>query len=336
MKKPDFDNLKNTITCKKEGQVPIIELHIDKGYKEKFLKREIKNTHDEIEFAIKNNHDFLLLSSGILKPAQSLGQKSENSKDRWANERKGVISTLHDFEQYNWPAVLGKDGEIISNTKTQLPRGMGLIITCGKIFTASWMLMGFDNFCISLYDNKNLVKKVIEKVAGIQFEYFKNIIEIEKDLIIAAVDDIAYTEGLMISADFIRGNVFPWYEKMGKICRHHDIPFIYHSDGNISQILDDLLTCGFSAIHPVEPKAMNILELKKKYKDKLCLLGNIELDILIRGKPEDVKKLVEYNLKNVASEGFYACGSSNSVTETVPVENYLALVETIKKFNLSL
>jgi len=78
---------------------------------------------------------------------------------------------------------------------------------------------------------------------------------------------------------------------------------------------------------------MNTLELAKKYKDKLCLLGNIELDILIRGNSEDVKKLVRYNLENVAKDGFYACGTSNSITEKVPVENYLTLVETVKEYN---
>jgi uroporphyrinogen decarboxylase len=194
------------------------------------------------------------------------------------------------------------------------------------------MLMGFDNFCMSLYENYSLVKKVFEKVGSIQFEVFKNIIATNSVGAIAAVDDIAYSEGLMISSSLLRDNLFPWYKKMGKICRKNQIPFIYHSDGNIMEIIDDLIDCGFTAIHPVEEKAMRISSVYNKYKDKLCLLGNIDMDILIRCNPEDVENLVLNNLKNLAPDGFYCCGSGNSVTKSIPVENYTALVRTTRRY----
>ncbi len=182
-----------------------------------------------------------------------------------------------------------------------------------------------EKILIKNYDIDGIYKK--------SYEYFKSIIDIGAADAIVAVDDIAYTEGLMISADILRENVFPWYEMMGKICKDLDIPFIYHSDGDIQEVLNDLITCGFNAIHPIEPKAMSITELAKKYKDSLCFLGNIELDTLTRGTPEDVKKLVKYNLENIVKDGFYACGSSNSVTEKVPIKNYSALIETVEEYN---
>ena len=225
-----------------------------------------------------------------------------------------------------------EDYSVFKDAQKIMPEGMKIIATGGKIFTASWMLMGFNNFCISTIENYDFVKKIFHKVGQIQFEIFRKIIEFDTVGAYAAIDDIAYTEGLMISTEILRENLFPWYKKMGKVCNKKNIPFIYHSDGKLWEIIDDLLDCGFNAIHPIEPKAMSIEEVNHKYKGKLCLLGNIEMDTLIRGSTEEVEKLVLRNLINIAKEGFYACGSSNTITTPMPVKNVRVIIDTVRKF----
>ncbi len=289
---PDFENLRNILLCRDRKLVPVIELIVDRGYKEKFFKRPLSGFKDELEFSLNNFHDFTLIHLGMLKPASTIGKDTEKDGVKWADESDGLIKTLRDFENYEWYDPEDENYNVFGHTKSMLPEGMGIITTTGKIFTATWMLMGFDNFCVSLYENYILVKKVFEKVGSIQYQVFKNIIETKSIGAIAAVDDIAYSEGLMISSKIFKDNLFPWYKKMGRICRKNQIPFIYHSDGNIIEIIDDLIECGFTAIHPVEEKAMKITEVHKKYKERLCLLGNIDMDVLIRSKPENVKKLV--------------------------------------------
>ena len=43
---------------------------------------------------------------------------------------------------------------------------------------------------------------------------------------------------------------------------------------------------GANAVHPIEPKAMDINEVKKRYGDKLAIMGNIDVDKLTRGTKE--------------------------------------------------
>jgi uroporphyrinogen decarboxylase len=317
MYKPDFENLKNVLLCRDRKFVPLIELHIDEGFKEKYLSKKPLSLEDEIKFSLEHCHDFILAAKGILKPAKTIGNQTEKDGMTWADEDDGLIRNINDLENYDWMEPDKEDYSVFSDAK--------------KIFTATWMLMSFNNFCISTIENPGLVKKVFSKVGQIQFEVFSKIIEFETVGAFAAVDDIAYTEGLMISADILRENVFPWYKKMGQICKKKNVPFIYHSDGRIWEIIDDLLECGFNAIHPIEPKAMSIKEVQDKYEDRLCLLGNIEMDTLIRGTDKDVEKLVLNNLKNIARSGFYACGSSNTITSPMPVENVRAMVDTVRK-----
>jgi uroporphyrinogen decarboxylase len=88
-----------------------------------------------------------------------------------------------------------------------------------------------------------------------------------------------------------------------------------------------------NAIHPIEPKAMDILEVKKRYGGKLCVIGNIDLGYtLTRGSPEETESEVKEKLRTVAPGGGYCLGSSNSIPEYVKPENFRAMVETTKKY----
>ena len=332
MFEPDFNNLKNTLLRKKNSHVPLIELHIDEGFKVKYLKKKPVSIEDEIKFSLGHCHDFILAAKGMLKPAKTIGRETEKDGMVWADEEDGLIRNIKDVDRYPWIDPEEEDYTVFEEGQKVLPDNMKIIATAGKIFTATWMLMGFNNFCISTIENYDLIKKVFARVGHIQFEVFKKIIEFESVGAFAAIDDIAYTEGLMISADILRENLFPWYKKIGEICNAKGIPYIYHSDGNIWEVIDDLIDCGFHAIHPVEPKAMSAKKILERYQDKLCLLGNIEMDTLIRGSTEEVKRLVLHNLKDIASRGFYGCGASNTITTPMPIENVRIMVETVKKY----
>jgi uroporphyrinogen decarboxylase len=73
---------------------------------------------------------------------------------------------------------------------------------------------------------------------------------------------------------------------------------------------------------------MDILELKRNYGHRLCLIGNIDLNYtLTRATPEEVRREVAERIAGVGPGGGYCLGSSNSVTAYVPMENYNAMRE---------
>lgn len=63
--------------------------------------------------------------------------------------------------------------------------------------------------------------------------------------------------------------LMPQYKK---VADNFSIPWIYHSDGMLYDVLDDLVTLGMNAIHPVEPLAMVIKLLKEKYGSHIVIL----------------------------------------------------------------
>jgi uroporphyrinogen decarboxylase len=103
---------------------------------------------------------------------------------------------------------------------------------------------------------------------------------------------------------------------------------IFHSDGDLWPVLDDIISCGFDALHPIEPKAMDIVKVQAYAQGRLALVGNIDIDFpLGRGTPEDVRAQVRERIAALAPGGGYLLGSSNSIPDWVPVENYAAMLE---------
>jgi uroporphyrinogen decarboxylase len=98
-------------------------------------------------------------------------------------------------------------------------------------------------------------------------------------------------------------------------------------------LLDDLLTLGFDALHPLEPGPMDIEAVKRDYGDRLCLVGNIDLHYtLTLGTPEEVDAEVKQRIETIGMGGGYMISSANSITSYCKIENVRAMIEAIRKY----
>ena len=200
------------------------------------------------------------------------------------------------------------------------------------VFEESRWLMGFSNFCITLYEDPDLIKAITDKVGSFLLNVVRNCADFPDVGGIWHSDDCAYKTSTMIAPELMRRYIFPWYKKMGDVCKLKGLPFLYHSDGYLWPVFDDLIACGYNAVQALEPEAIDIAEVKKEYGDKLCLIGSISIDTLAKGTLEDVEREVKQRIKTVAPGGGFAVGSSSSVANYIPLENYLAMIEATRKY----
>jgi uroporphyrinogen decarboxylase len=146
-------------------------------------------------------------------------------------------------------------------------------------------------------------------------------------------DDLGYTTGFMVNPKVLREHVFPWNKRIGELVRARGLPYIYHSDGRVYDVIDDLIECGFHALHPCERASTDIDRVKREYAGRLCLCGNIDLDsTLTLGTPDDVEEEVKTRIRTIGPGGGYCCGSSNSVPEYVPIDNFRAMIAAVAKY----
>lgn len=338
--KPDITSFIKTLKNNYSGYFPIAELGIHPIIKEMFLEKKINTLKDEIDFWYNAGYDYIKLQpSADFNPGKiGLDNKYSFNEDgtvfrKWATEGNGVITNLEEFEKYLFPQKTDFCYSKFDEVKKYLPDGMGVIGQYGDIFTMTWEMMGFETFSLALFENEDLVYELNQKIGNLVLDMFYNFIQNENVNAIWYSDDIAYTNGLMVSPGVLDNFFFPWLKQIGKLAKQYNKPLIYHSDGILFDVFEKIIDCGVSAIHPIEPKAMDIIQVHQKYGHKLCLIGNIDVDILARCDKNFIRKNILDNLEKIGKQSGYIVGSGNSIPEYVNFENYLILIETVKAYN---
>ena len=89
---------------------------------------------------------------------------------------------------------------------------------------------------------------------------------------------------------------------------------------------------GMNAIHPLEPGSMDLEELKKRYGDRIAFIGNINMDLLATGMPDQIRREVRERIALLGPRYGYLVSSSNSVADYCRAENVRAMVDAVKEF----
>jgi len=333
----DIIEFKKNLLLQKSNYIPMAELGIHPEIKSRYIGRQILSIEDEIEFWYKAGYDYVKLQpKADFNPAK-IGISDEKSfkedgtlNFNWATEGKGVINSFEDFEKFVFPKVEDFDYSNFERAKKNLPEGLGIIGQYGDIFTMTWEMMGFEAFSFALFENPDLIKALNDKIGELILSMFNYFAESDAVDVIWFSDDIAYTNGLLMSPEVLDEYFFPWLKKIGDLAKAAGKPLIYHTDGVLFDVFDKIIECGVDAIHPIEPKAMQIKEVKEKYGDKLCLIGHVDVDLLSRGSEEEVVKVIEKNIEQAWNNTGYCVGSGNSIPQYVKYENYMAMLNFMK------
>lgn len=323
--------------------MPLAEFQVDTQLMEKFMGRPVRDVRDRIAFQAAAGFDFIYLRANYdypgMSPVVSTGTprswEYSPEKETEGNFEARQISALADLDAFSWPDPETVDIAHFETAAQAMPPGMGIITGVGGIFTRTWMLMGYEHFSLSLADNPELVARVAAQVGQIQLAVLRRLIRLPRVVAIWYGDDLAYTEGLMVSPKVLRKYFFPWIEELSGMAHAAGMPFIMHTDGNVRAVLDDLIALGLNALHPIEPKAMDLYELKRRYGQKLALFGNIDLGYTLvagEGTPRAIRDEVRQRIKDLAPGGGYAIASGAGATRYVALENFQAMREAALEF----
>lgn len=144
------------------------------------------------------------------------------------------------------------------------------------------------------------------------------------------MDDLAWNKAPFISPKVFREFFLPHMKEVAQTIKK---PWVFHSDGNIAPILEDLIELNMDALHTIQPDVMDISEVKEKYGDKLCLTGNTDLHYtLTRVTTEYVTSEVEERIRAAGKNGGYIISSAMTLADYCKPENVLAMADAIKDY----
>lgn len=249
------------------------------------------------------------------------------------------IRSLDDLEAYRPAAV---DEEWVRTSWVAEMRGRQALFAphtmyvpghgCG--FHAAYGLMGQTLFSCAIYDARSDVDRIVEALNQNAVCHAHAAARARLCPLFFVGDDIAYKGRLMFSPAFLRQTFLPCLRRMIRPLKDAGIRVIYHSDGDLTEILDDLVESGIDGLNPIEPAAgMDIGFLKRRYGRRLILVGNVDCSqVLPLGSKEAVRQAVRECVQDASRGGGHFIGSSSEVTPSTPVENILAFYEACREY----
>ncbi len=247
---------------------------------------------------------------------------------------KPEMDAMKFLDTYKMPNP--KDPKNLSSLRDAIKRLKGkkaIIFLMHSSLIYPIFIRGFENYMMDYYTNPEFAKRLSDILTDFFVEMTKEAIALGADAVVEA-EDYSGTRGLWMSVDMLSKFVIPGLRKVIKVVKDANIPFIKHCDGDLWPIMDLLVNEGIDCLNPIEPDAgMDIGEVKKMYGNRISLWGNIDCaNLLTFKKPEDVINATKECIKKASYGGGHILSSSNTIHSAVPIENFMAMINTAREY----
>lgn len=336
-----FERIQKVLKGEIPDRVPVMEMWIDpRTYKVLYPDFTY---YDFIEHSV---YDAVCSFAGIVDPEIIWIDKDlKTFRDKWG--------TLKRFTEEAIPLILNEprlkceddligydppdpdDKQILQSVRCIADRfkGKKAVVFVGEdVFAVPQYLRGgLENLLIDIKLEPGFVRKMIDITVEYFVNLYRNVIREGAEIIILG-DDYASNTGPIMSPQDFEGLILPGLSTIVSEIKRAGAYCIKHSDGNIWPILDMIMGTGIDAIGPLQLGAGMFLErIKEKYSG-ICVMGNVEMDTLIRGTIEDVVKETKDCIAKVSPGGRHIISSGNTISSGVKPENLKAMLDTVMEF----
>ncbi|MCL5408511.1 MAG: hypothetical protein M1135_00575 [Candidatus Omnitrophica bacterium] len=247
------------------------------------------------------------------------------------------VKTPEEIKNYPWPDIdADYRWENISKKVEEVKKSdhISFLGTGISFFESAWGIRGFEEFMMDMAEKNGIAKSILDKIYDITIKCTQNVAKSGVD-VLQSGSDVATQRGLLMSKKMWRDYFFPIMRDSIKEAKKikPDILVIYHSCGNVMDLIEGFIEAGIDILNPIQPEAMNIFELKKIYGDVLTFHGGIGVQsVLPFGTPQEVRDITQKTIDIMGKGGGYLCSSSHNIRPETPWENLMAFVETVREY----
>ncbi len=191
---------------------------------------------------------------------------------------------------------------------------------------------GLELFTYLSYDEPELVREWITVLNEREVRRARAIADPEIAPVMLVYTDIASKSGPLHTPEWLRREFFPLVRRLVETYHERGVACIYHSDGNLNPVLEDLVATGIDGINPVEKLAgMDMADVRARFP-RLVIAGGIDVSqLLTLGSPEEVRQECRRAIDATGGLGFLM-GSTTELLPMVKVENVLAMLQTARSY----
>lgn len=203
-----------------------------------------------------------------------------------------------------------------------------LVTNTGGVICADYS----DEFCEKLFTAPAEIEAMAEATLRAGLDTARRFRDLGVDAVYTA-SDIADNSGPFFSPAQMQRFVIPFLDRWARACQEIGLYTILHTDGQITRYLNDIADTAVDALQAIDPVAgMDMAATRSIVGDRLCLCGNIDCGLLLRGTPAQVFASTRVLLESCKAVGGLVLGASNAVQPEVPMENYRAMLEAWRSY----
>lgn len=203
----------------------------------------------------------------------------------------------------------------------------------GPISSVYWMQGMVDYMCDCMTDTDQM-EILTGRVMEFEIQRAKLFLDHGAEAILMA-DDIGFNSGVMLPPQIMDRLAYPYYRKfIDEVKSYREVPIFFHSDGYIYKEIPRIIESGFDGLQSLQPSAgMDIAKIKAEYGDKLCLMGNVDLDELMPfGTVEQVETQIRQLIDSAGAGGGFILSTCNIFTNSIKTENAFAMYKTAEAY----
>jgi uroporphyrinogen-III decarboxylase len=223
------------------------------------------------------------------------------------------------------------DWDQVRAAKQAQERGALVLANIPGGFDLPRQLMGEEAACVCYYDDPGLMHDILNTITDTAINVLSRVSEQVTVDCLAVHEDMAGKSGPLAGPSQIREFIKPYYRAVWELLSSRGTKlFSQDSDGDMSSVICAFLDCGVNVLYPAEPAAgMDIVELRKRYGDKLAFKGGIDKHVLRQDKAA-IRRELEYKMQPMMRRGT-VFGLDHRIPNGTPLEHYRYYVNTARE-----
>lgn len=195
-----------------------------------------------------------------------------------------------------------------------------------------YLLAGYELFSYLMIDDYGLLIEWFDVLNQHEVNRVKLVGDLELSPIVTIYCDIASNTGLMFSPNFLVKEFIPRTKRLVDTWHEKGVGVLFHSEGKLIKILDDLVKTGIDGINPLEPYNLSLETVRKLYPNLILWGGINDNKVLCFGTHYEVEQAVKDAIKVAGSNGNYFLASSGQIHPATKVENVVAMIDFAHKY----
>jgi uroporphyrinogen decarboxylase len=252
--------------------------------------------------------------------------------------------TIAEVEAFPWPDMddPSRVAHVRAEARALAAEGSYAVLGCPWLlfpFERAHAMQGLDRFLENMLLEPEFAQALLWKIEGLCKTLMGHFLDEAGECldIIKIGDDLGAQESLIISPGTYREMLKPVHaDLIAFIKSRTKAKILFHSDGDIFDLVPDLVEIGVDILNPIQSGAgrMSDLELlKKTYGKRLSFCGAIDTQrVLPYGSPDEVRAEVRRVMSLLGGGGGYLVSAVHTIMDEVPPENVLAMCDAVREF----